>query len=326
MTRRFYKKLALVGKVARQFHNAMEASVGQHFDNQMINCMGMASEDMWNRSVSPISRCSDDFQPENREWFTKHILQCAYNCLIQGQFYYCDWDMWWTDDGQAVKNSVLRAISGGPIYVSDTSGRSRREVLMPLCLSDGRILRTDIPATPTIDCIFTDASETETPLKVWSKTGDAYYIAAFNINAENKAVKGSVCITDTNIPADAVCDKYFVTEQFTGKTYIISKNEKIDITLDDNVVFRLFKFIPVKNGIAVAGLCDKFISTLTADNVSKEHFVLREGGDFTFFSDSCPEEITVNGEKASFTYDGTAYRVKCESSCSKVQISITYKS
>lgn len=115
----------------------------------MINCMGMGSEDMWNRSVSPISRCSDDFQPENREWFIKHILQCAYNCLVQGQFYYCDWDMWWTDDGQAAKNSILRAISGGPVYVSDTYDRSRAEILKPLCLEDGRILRCDKPAVPT---------------------------------------------------------------------------------------------------------------------------------------------------------------------------------
>lgn len=49
---------------------------------------------MWNRSTSPVSRCSDDFLPEDKAWFTKHILQCSYNCLIQGQFYYCDWNMW----------------------------------------------------------------------------------------------------------------------------------------------------------------------------------------------------------------------------------------
>ena len=94
MNRRYYKNFAPVGLVARQFHDAMEASVGQHFDHQMINCMGMTSEDMWNRSTSPVSRCSDDFLPEDEAWFTKHILQCSYNCLIQGQFYYCDWNMW----------------------------------------------------------------------------------------------------------------------------------------------------------------------------------------------------------------------------------------
>ena len=48
MIRRYYKHYAPVGQVARQIHNAMEASVGQHFDNQMINCMGMANENSVN--------------------------------------------------------------------------------------------------------------------------------------------------------------------------------------------------------------------------------------------------------------------------------------
>ncbi|MFQ9800140.1 MAG: Sip1-related alpha-galactosidase [Clostridia bacterium] len=126
MVNRFYKGLAPVGEIARSYHDGMEASVGEHFDNAMINCMGMASEDMWNRAISPISRCSDDFMPENSEWFHKHILQCSYNSFVQGQFYYCDWDMWWSDDGQAEKNSILRGISGGPIYVSDPIGRSKK--------------------------------------------------------------------------------------------------------------------------------------------------------------------------------------------------------
>ena len=37
MTRRFYKGLAPVGEVSRAFHDGMEASVGQYFDNNMIN-------------------------------------------------------------------------------------------------------------------------------------------------------------------------------------------------------------------------------------------------------------------------------------------------
>jgi len=62
-TQRFYKGAASVGNVARSWHAGLEASVGLHFNNIMINCMGMASEDMWNRSYSSISRCSDDGEP-----------------------------------------------------------------------------------------------------------------------------------------------------------------------------------------------------------------------------------------------------------------------
>lgn len=56
--------------------------------------------------------------------------------------------------GQAEKNSILRAISGGPIYVSNQIGRSRRDLLMPLVLEDGHILRCDRPGMPNVSLIL----------------------------------------------------------------------------------------------------------------------------------------------------------------------------
>ena len=82
MYHRFYNRLATVGKAAHSFHDGMEKATEEIFGNSLINCMGMSSEDMWSRKMSSVSRCSDDFQPENRAWFTKHILQCAYNSLL----------------------------------------------------------------------------------------------------------------------------------------------------------------------------------------------------------------------------------------------------
>lgn len=73
-------------------------------------------------------------------------------CRIRAERHY--WDMWWTDDGQAEKNSILRAISGEPIYVSDQIGRSRRDLLMSLILEDGHILRCDRPGVPNVSLIL----------------------------------------------------------------------------------------------------------------------------------------------------------------------------
>ena len=282
MTRRFYKKLAPVGEVARQFHNAIEASVGQHFDNQMINCMGMASEDMWNRSVSPISRCSDDFKPEDREWFAKHILQCSYNTIVQGQFYYCDWDMWWTDDGQAAKNSLLRAISGGPIYVSDTLDRSRAEVLKPLAFEDGRILRCDNQACPTLDCLTVNPLNSGKPFKLQNMANGSGVLAAFNIDAENKAVKGSIT------PSDVVGlsgEEFAVYEHFSKELKILKKDEAFDITLNDNDEFKLYIIVPLTNGNGVIGRIDKFISPKTVSYNRKGGFELVEDGPFARVED-----------------------------------------
>ena len=260
MSRRFFKKLAPVGQAARQFHDAMEASVGQHFDNQMINCMGMASEDMWNRSVSPISRCSDDFQPENKEWFTKHILQCSYNCLIQGQFYYCDWDMWWTDDGQAEKNSILRAISGGPIYVSDTLDRSRAEVLKPLVLEDGRILRCDNPAVPTKDCLTVNPAKTGRIFKLQNTCNGCGVIAAFNLDKEEKPVSGIISPKDV---VGLVGEEFAVYEHFSKELKIVKADESFTLQLENSDEYKLYVIVPLKDGCGMIGRTDKFISPAT---------------------------------------------------------------
>lgn len=277
MTRRFYKKLAPVGEVARQFHNAIEASVGQHFDNVMINCMGMANEDMWNRSVSPISRCSDDFKPEDRAWFAKHIMQCSYNTIVQGQFYYCDWDMWWTDDGQAVKNSILRAVSGGPIYVSDTLDRSRAEILKPLALSDGKILRPDKQAMPTLDCLTEDPLTSGKVFKLQNIANGSGVLAAFNIDAENGKVSGNIS------PADVIGlkgEEFAVFEHFSKELKILKYDESFELTLTDNDEFKLYIIVPLKDGNGVIGRTDKFISPKTVSYNRKGGFELIEDGTF----------------------------------------------
>ena len=277
MTRRFYKKLAPVGEVARQFHNAIEASVGSHFDNQMINCMGLSSEDMWNRSVSPISRCSDDFQPEDRAWFAKHILQCSYNTVVQGQFYYCDWDMWWTDDGQAAKNSLLRAISGGPIYVSDTLGRSRAEVLKPLVLKDGKILRPDKQACPTLDCLTVDPLTSGKIFKLQNMANGSGILAAFNIDSENTAVSGTVSPSEID---GLVGDEFAVYEHFSKELKLVKYDESFKVNLNDNDDFRLYIIVPLENGNGVIGRIDKFISPRTVSFNRKGDFEIIEDGPY----------------------------------------------
>lgn len=282
MTRRYYKNLAPVGKVARSFHDAIEASVGEHFDNAMINCMGMASEDMWSRTVSPISRCSGDFQPEDAEWFVSHILMCSYNSLVQGQFYWCDWDMWWTDDGQALKNSILRAVSGGPIYVSDKIGRSRRELLEPLALSNGKILRCDRCAVPTNDCATTDPRINGCIFKIQNIASGSGIIAAFNLDSEEKTVTGSISPSDVY---DIVGDEFAVYEHFSRELKIMKRSEKFDLSLTGKDDFRLYVIVPIEDGFAPIGLIDKFISPKTIKSVIGENVELEDDGTYAYVKD-----------------------------------------
>ena len=288
MYNRFYNRLAPIGKAAREFHNGMEASVGAHFDNNMINCMGMSSEDMFNRRVSPISRCSGDFLPENREWFINHILQCSYNSLVQGQFYWCDWDMWWTDDGQAEKNSVIRAISGGPVYVSDMIGRSNANVLEPLATRDGRVLRCDRPAVPTADCICTDPTTNGEGFKLQNKCGDSGIIAMYNLDSRNKPVAATVSPSDVD---GIKGDSFVVYEHFSKEFKIVDFDEKIHVTLSNQDEYKLYIIVPYIDGFAPIGRIDKFISPKTIDYVHGREIFLTEAGPYAYVEDG---ELVIN--------------------------------
>lgn len=289
-----YKNVYPLGQAARALQNAISSSVGSHFDNDIINCMGMASENMFNRPAGAISRCSGDFQPENREWFIRHILACSYNSLIQGMFYWSDWDMWWSDDEQAMKNSVLRAISGGPIYVSDKIGRSRPEIFKPLCYSDGRILRCANPAVPAKDCLVVNPETNGKIFKVVNSYKRGGVVTAFNLDKEEKPVSGTVSCADFG----ADYDKYALYEHFSGQVTVLNKGEVLDVTLNDHDDFRLWSIVPFENGIAVLGLLDKFNSPMAAEYQFGGVWSLYEGGRFAIVSD---EDKTFVTESGSYT-------------------------
>lgn len=273
--RAHYKGLVPIGKAARNIHIAMEQSVNEKFEGILINCMGMGAENMWNRPTSTLSRCSDDFHPESPSWFKKHIMACSYNSLVQGQFLWCDWDMWWTDDSQGVKNSILRAISGGPIYVSDEIGRTKPELLKPLAFSDGRILRCDRPGMPTADCICANPLTSKKIFKIWNRVGEHGVLAVFNLTDE--PVSGIVSPTDFQ-----GTDEYAVYEHFSKEMFPCEK-KGFSITLADRNDFRLYIFAPIKDGVAVIGDGTKFISPAAIRKQDGENIELYENGDLIVY-------------------------------------------
>ncbi len=232
---------------SRNLNRGLDRAADRYFGGALINCMGMAGENMLARR-SAVCRCSNDFQPENSKWFAEHLLQCAFAGLTQGQLYFNDWDMWWTDDSQAVKNSVLRAVSGGPVYVSDKAGRTRPEILRPLCLEDGRLLMCDAPAVPVKDCLLRDPAAGDRAFGVFSRQKDAVYIAAFNLTGRREA---GIYIDPAEYGIEGPSVLY---EHFTG-----TKAEgPLEFAVRDCALFLL---APVAGGRRCLGIREKYIST-----------------------------------------------------------------
>ncbi len=280
MTRRYYKGLESAGRVAREYHGGLEAAAGEYFDSCMINCMGTASEDMWNRTVSPITRVSGDFLPENREWFAHHVMQCSYTSLLMGQFYFCDWDMWWTDDGQNRKNSLMRAISGGPVYISDKIGRTEAKILEPLMFDDGRILRCDRVCTPTEDCLTVNPTTDGKALKLQNIANGCGIMAVLNIDEKDRPV--SAGISGANVCGFAA-DEYLAYEYFSKEHRVLRGNKSFNAELKNNDDCRLYIFVPIRDGFAPIGRTDKFIAPKSVEYVCGKQIKLIEDGPYAYF-------------------------------------------
>ena len=243
-------------QATKNMHQSLEKSVKENFNSNIINCMGLTQENALSRECTPVTRSSDDFFPNGENGFGEHAIQNAYNCLYHGNLYFCDWDMWWTMHDSAVNSGVLRAISGGPVYVSDEAGKTDKNLLLPLYENDGKLLMCDYAALPTADCIYTDCTNSKTPLKIFNKTGDVGVVAVFNIDAENTTVKGTVSLSDIE---GLEGNDYIAYGYFSKKFYKVIKDTKIEIELSKESC-EIFNFYPIKDGKVLLGDLTKYVS------------------------------------------------------------------
>lgn len=321
-----------VCQAARETHKALEGAAAAYMGGRLINCMGMAMENILGRQGSALSRNSDDFVPDNETGFAEHLLQNAYNAPYHSSFYECDWDMFWTFHQDAAKHAVLRAVSGGPVYVSDRIGDTVKEAVMPLCFMDGRLLRMDRPALPGADCMFTD------PLKeglvkltniadcgLAGKKGGA--VALYNLT--DKAQTGTLSVAD--IP-DLPEGRYLCIDGFGGKvsgSMCKAFGDSFTVTLDKNG-FALYLFVPFDGVCAVTGLVNKYISFLGLADVKMlpDGFlaVAKENGTFGFYTEKKVCSVKVNGTemKDALEEENGMYRLKTEESSALMLVEVRF--
>ncbi len=164
---------------------AADRSAYEVFGDNVINCMGMSNLNAHYRPYTAVSRSSDDFYPEKPESFSSHIIQNVYNSVFLDHLFFCDFDMWWTSGEVAKQSCILRAISGGPVYVSDKIGETNEKYLKALLDSKGNLTLCNHAALPVEDCLF------ENPvgevLKLYNRTDSKCIVAVFNLSEQEKS-------------------------------------------------------------------------------------------------------------------------------------------
>lgn len=238
----------------RNMQLAIEKSVKKNFGGDMINCMAMGMEHAQSRPYTSVLRNSDDFWPKRPDSFREHAIQNVYNAIFNDSLYCLDFDMWWTNNNFAEQSAVLRAISGGPIYISDEIGATDAQYIRPLIGENGYVKRCDRAAMPSDTCVFDDYTGADRVLKIVNTVNNCSVLAAYNF----RKLQNTTTISYADI-LNPISDEYVAYYYFEKKFYKFDKNTELELMLDANKC-EIINFYPVTNGKIHLGDTSKYLS------------------------------------------------------------------
>jgi raffinose synthase len=311
--------------VADRMHQALYTSVNKHFKGDVINCMDMTNDAFYNFGTSAVARTVEDYFPyEEKESYdmqkgnaAAHVTQALYNSSYFQQMVWPDFDMFESYNPNATFHAIARAISGGPVYVTDLPGKQNFEVLRPLVYADGRIIRADVPGRLTTDCLF--QVQDAKPLKAFSFANHAGLLAIWNA-ADTNLVKGTFKVSDIQ---GIKGEQFVVYENFSKEVKVVSIIEPIAIELE-RLKYSYYNIVPIERGVANIGLTNKYNApktieeqTITEKGVSIK---LHEGGMFSAYLPKMPTKVLINNVPVTnFKFENNWFQLSIEGKIDEVK-------
>jgi raffinose synthase len=316
--------------LAAAMHENLDVAVKKHFDGAIINCMDMTNDAFYNFGSTAVARTVEDYFPyEKGETFNlqkgnapAHITQAVYNSLYFQQMVWPDYDMFESNNPNVNVHVVGRAISGGPVYLTDKSGEQNEKAIMSLIYSDGKVLRSDVPGKVTEDCLFN--VQDARLLKVFSFANGAGLLAIIN-PADTNEVKGSFKVT---VVKGLSGTAFIVYEHFTKTMQLIDRKQEIPVTLK-KFGSSYYNIVAVENGVAIIGLIDKLNAPKAVSNIesttSKVSFSLYEGGDVLIYCSRHPKSVFVNEKVFSdFHYENNRLNLNLKPENKTLKIEVVF--
>ncbi|CAA7388257.1 unnamed protein product [Spirodela intermedia] len=327
-------------ELARRYYEGLTRSLAKNFAGTGLLASMQQCNDFFFLGTRQIAlgRAGDDFwfqdpngDPLGAFWLQGvHMVHCAYNSLWMGQILLPDWDMFQSDHLCAVFHAASRAISGGPVYVSDAVGSHDFTLLQQLVFPDGTVPRCFHFALPTRDCLFHNPLfDGRTLLKIWNLNKYGGVVGTFNCQGGGwdpeerrirgyphcyKPVAGGVHVSDVewDQAAEAAggmgsAEEYAVYLSQQKKLLLSSpKTEPIEITLLPSS-FEIFTLSPVRRlhggarfaAVGLAGMFNSGGAILEMAEVAagggSVRVKVKGGGTFLAFSSEKPREVSLNG-------------------------------
>lgn len=251
-------------------HQTCNAQVG------LMNCMAQNVLNTDHTLHSSVTRVSIDYKKYDENMAKSHLFQSYTNTLLLGQTVWPDHDMFHSCDtvcGDLMARS--KAISGGPVYLSDSPDDFIPKNIWPLIDESGKIFRPSAPAIPTPESILTNPLLSGKDYRVSTPTGDeAVSIICYNLNTSPvcKEVKTFVS------PKDYLLWKKTDSHSAPSPDRILAFNWKKQtaeiLTTDKEMNLKgftdcLVHLCPIRQGWAVIGIQEKYLSPATVQILSR---------------------------------------------------------
>lgn len=260
---------------ARACNTALEAET-HRLGVGLINCMAQNILNTDHTRYSNVTRVSIDYQKFNEDMARSHLFQSYTNTLWQGQTVWPDHDMFHSCDsicGGMMARS--KAVSGGPVYLSDAPRDFVKELILPLVDREGRLFRPEAPAVPTPESVFTDPFTSGRAYRVVAPVGQkAMAMICYNLNKDPRHKQVKVKLTPEDYAwREAMTGRKTATPPAAMILYDWERREAAPLTGAKEIVLdgftdRLFHFCPVDKGWAVIGLQEKYLSPATVEIIA----------------------------------------------------------
>ncbi len=296
--------------LTRAYRAGLEQSAQKHFGGRLINCMSNAQETFYSSPDSTLLRTSVDFWPLLPASHGAHLYTNAQVGLWFGEFMHPDWDMFQSGHEWGAYHAAGRAISGGPVYVSDKPGVHDFSLLRRIVCSDGSVLLCDKPGLPTLDVLCLDPTRDDVLLKIWNTNGAglAGFVGLFNARVGDGTLPGPSLRGDVSAAdVPGLQGEQFVLFRYGAQSLeVLSRTERRELVLGERG-FELCSLVPIVDGKAVVGLGDKLNSRGAVVSERREadgtwNIELRDAGAFVAYSERAPSGVSVDGAAVDFEF------------------------
>ncbi len=287
---------------------ASNAILGVHYNNialeencvakdlMLLNCIAQQNFNVFNHKYSALIRGSVDYKT-TKDRLDITLVQNFSNAFWLGHTHWLDQDMFYANFKETAQlMAVSRAMSGGPIYLSDEAQNIDGSILKPLTYKDGRILGTLAPAVPLPESLMQDpyyngkAFRVITPLK-----NQTAAIMAVNLNQDDKEVTSHVSLEDY-FYAGSMIQPYkglwkkpkegiLLYDYYTKTALVLKEDYKFKLSSRKE---RLLLLNPIKHGWSIIGRPDKYLAASTYEllNVNRKNvtFKMIEDGPILLWS------------------------------------------